>query len=605
MPKYRITSPDGKTFEITAPEGATQQQILDFAQSQFQALPATNQRSVTDDMSTGERLLAGIGMGMDDMYMGAKQRLGLASQQEINDKLEIDKALRGTTAGSIGNVGGKIATALPAMFIPGVNTVAGAGLIGAGQGALEPTAEGDSVLKNMAIGGAGGVGGVLLGRALKAGYQGVKALVEPFTSAGQQRIAGRVLERFAENPQALKSASSAPTLTGAMPTLSEAARDRGIATLERAIGQQDPQVAARFLQRASDNNAARVNVLKNLAGTPAQRAAAEAARDAGGGQMFRAATSANYTVDKELADLLSRPAVRQAMERAKNLAANEGRPFAFSVTPQNSYSGLGVPTNTSRQVTGQGLQDLKMAMDEMLTDPTSGFSGKAGGVVRDLKGKIVGWMERANPDFKAARQSYAELSKPLNQMDVGERLLQKAGPAIRDMEGNKRLTANAFSRLLDDEQSLVRQATGFKGVNALEDVLTPDQLGRLGAVRSELELASNLASAANGPGSQTAKSLASDNLLRQVIGPTGLPKTWAESTMLQTLARPVQFGMQAAEPRIQQKLADIMLDPALARRALEAAQPSGLLSPAAQTFLNITQGAAARSVPAGLLSMSR
>ena len=32
MPKFRITSPDGQTYEITAPEGATQEQVLAYAQ---------------------------------------------------------------------------------------------------------------------------------------------------------------------------------------------------------------------------------------------------------------------------------------------------------------------------------------------------------------------------------------------------------------------------------------------------------------------------------------------------------------------------------------------------------------------------------------------
>lgn len=34
MPDYRVTGPDGKTYNVTAPEGATQEQILSYAQSQ-------------------------------------------------------------------------------------------------------------------------------------------------------------------------------------------------------------------------------------------------------------------------------------------------------------------------------------------------------------------------------------------------------------------------------------------------------------------------------------------------------------------------------------------------------------------------------------------
>jgi hypothetical protein len=36
MPRYQITSPDGKKYEITAPDGATQEEVLSYAKQQFQ-----------------------------------------------------------------------------------------------------------------------------------------------------------------------------------------------------------------------------------------------------------------------------------------------------------------------------------------------------------------------------------------------------------------------------------------------------------------------------------------------------------------------------------------------------------------------------------------
>lgn len=636
MPKFRITSPDGKTYEVTAPDGATQQQVMEFAQAQFKPQRQQPQQATydpTEGMSTTQKVLAGIGSGMTDLAYGAGQRLGLVDQATIDEKRRLDAPLKATTSGTVGNVVGKVALSLPTALIPGANTVAGAGLVGAGMGALEPTAADESVVKNMTIGAAGGAGGVVAGRAIKAGYQGGKALIEPFTKKGQEKIAGRVLQRFSENPDALRKASSAATATGARPTLAEAARDRGVATLQRSLEQQDPQVAAMFAQRAADNNAARVGVVQALAGDQSKRAAAEAAREQAAQAMYGAATRGKYVVDQELNELLSRPAVQQAIARAKTLAQNQGRefdlfakaPIAKYVPPnpypttirgiqaeeakrlamessKGAFSGVGgLRDDPVRQITGQGLQDLKMAMDEMLSDPASGFAGKSGATVKALRGRIVDWMEKANPEFRAARTSYTDLSKPINQMDVGERLLEKTTGAIRDMGGNQRLQANAFARALNDEQALVRNATGFKGVNSLADVLTPEQQAGLQAVREELELAANLASAANGPGSQTAKSLASQNLLRQLVGPTGLPETWADNAILQTLMRPVQFGMQAAEPRIQQTLSEILLNPDLARQALSSAAPRQI-PPAFQNALRLGQTAATQSVPAALVS---
>lgn len=549
------------------------------------------------------RALAGIGSGLDDLKTGVGQRLGFIDQASVDEKKRLDAPLKATTAGTVGNVIGKVAVGLPAAFVPGANTLTGAGLIGGAQGVFEPTASDESVARNALLGAGAGVGGVVLGRVLRAGYQGVKGLIEPFTEAGQNRIAGRVLERFAENPDAVRNATSAATETGARPLLAEAARDRGVATLQRAL-ESDPQIAAMVAQRAADNNAARVATIGSIAGDPAKRAAAEAARKAASGDMYQAATNATYTVDSKLGDLLNRPAVKQALQRAKSLAENQGRPFTFATETQAPFSGVGGrAAESSKQITGQGLQDLKMALDEMLSDPASGFTGKAGDTIKNLRGQIMDWMEQANPAFKQARTAYASASKPINAMDVGQRLLDKTTGAIRDLGGNQRLQANAFARALNDEAGTVQKATGFKGVNALADVLQPEQLSKLNAVRNELDLASNLAQAANGPGSQTAKSLASQNLLRQILGPTGLPKSWAESTMLETLLRPVQFGMKAAEPRIQNKLAEIMLDPSKAGNALSAAQKKEL-SNALQRVAPYLQQAGQQSIPASTVLVS-
>lgn len=49
MPTYVVTSPDGKEFEITAPEGATQEQVLAYAQQNFKAAEPA-QRSLGSDI---------------------------------------------------------------------------------------------------------------------------------------------------------------------------------------------------------------------------------------------------------------------------------------------------------------------------------------------------------------------------------------------------------------------------------------------------------------------------------------------------------------------------------------------------------------------------
>ena len=169
MPRYEITSPDGKRFEVTAPAGATQEQVLAYAQSQFKPVEPYKPVSPTDDMSTGQRMLAGVGKGMVDLGRGAGQMLGMVSPQDVAEARKYDAPLANTGAGATGQFLGTMATAIPAMMIPGANSVTGAALTGGAMGAFQPTVEGESRLQNAAIGAAaGGVGQKAIGVAANA-----------------------------------------------------------------------------------------------------------------------------------------------------------------------------------------------------------------------------------------------------------------------------------------------------------------------------------------------------------------------------------------------------------------------------------------------------
>lgn len=157
MPRYEITSPDGKRFEVTAPDGASQEEVLAYAQSQFkpkQDAPI----SPTDGMTGTEKFLAGMGKGFVDLGRGAGQMLGLKSQAEIDEARKMDAPLMQTGAGVAGNVVGQMTAALPALAIPGANTVTGAALLGGAMNAVQPTEANESRLKNAALGAALGGG---------------------------------------------------------------------------------------------------------------------------------------------------------------------------------------------------------------------------------------------------------------------------------------------------------------------------------------------------------------------------------------------------------------------------------------------------------------
>jgi hypothetical protein len=611
MAKYRVQGPDGKVHVFEGPDGASPADVEAFAAQTFGGKESKAAANLAEDrkrydptngMSTTDKFLAGTGKAFADTGRGIGQLMGLVDRKDVDEVKQRDAALMDTTAGTVGNFTGNLVAMLPTVAIPGAASLRGAALIGSLQGAAQQVGTDDSRLQNTALGGAAGAGGVAVGRLLSGMYQGGKALVEPFTQGGRERIAGRVIQRFADDPAKVAAARGGQSVTGSVPTIAEETADAGMARLQDAVRSVDPQIAGRIDARLADNNAARVNVLERMAGNDATRATAAQARKDATQDLYSQATKANYTVDAKLQDLLNRPAVKQAMARAESLAANNGRKATFDVTPNTPYSGVGgLSGGQSKQITGQSLQDLKMAMDEMLSDPASGFTGKAGNTIKDLRGQIIDWMEKSNPDFKAARTGFASSSKPLNQMDVAAELLNKGASNTSDLAGNVRLMPNKLTGMLKDEQGLIEQATGRKGVgSSLADVMTPEQDNLIRTLVGEVDRTGAVARAGNGPGSATAQRMASQNVLARLIGPTGLPTSWAESALANTVVgKPLNllYG-GVAEPKIQQALAEAVLDPAKARQALQAAKAQGIKLP--NNVLTQLLSTAVRSTPSTL-----
>jgi hypothetical protein len=158
-------------------------ELVDDSKSRYELVDEPASIDPTEGMSGPQKFLAGAGKGMVDVYRGGKQLLGLASQDEIDEAKKLDAPLMNTGAGVAGNVVGNMAAFLPAAFVPGANTLAGAAVMGGGMGALTPTATGDSRATNMAIGAGGGMAGYGLGK-------GLSKLITPTgnqLSAAQQR----------------------------------------------------------------------------------------------------------------------------------------------------------------------------------------------------------------------------------------------------------------------------------------------------------------------------------------------------------------------------------------------------------------------------------
>lgn len=144
MPVYVVTAPDGREYEIEAPDGATQDEVLSYAQANYQqAAPPSRedryadlqrraaqmpQSDPTEGMSGFDKFMAGVGKSVFDTGRGIKQLYGELTdngptlsglitgesaddqrRREIERQRQLDAPLMADGAGMVGNIAGQAA----------------------------------------------------------------------------------------------------------------------------------------------------------------------------------------------------------------------------------------------------------------------------------------------------------------------------------------------------------------------------------------------------------------------------------------------------------------------------------------------------------------
>lgn len=534
-----------------------------------------------------QNFLAGAGKATYDLGRGIGQLTGSVSRQDVADARARDAPLMKTKAGLAGDITGTAADLLPAALIPGAGTLGGAAAIGAGTGLLQPSASTGETLGNIGLGVAAGPAGVGIGRLVGALYQGGKAALEPLFQGGQQRIAARTLQSFAGGPQAAQQAAQnlarpLQVLPGVQPTTAELANNAGIAQLERTL-RNNPEALTAMTARNQANRAAMTGALQGIAGTDADMAAAQSARASAAQPLYDAARNATVPADADLGRILARPSVQAAWSRAQQLAAERGE----SLVGENA-----------NDIRGRTLQYLKMALqDTTNAGPQRGMGAHELNATRSTLSDLQDWIGRNVPSLRAADSAYAAGSLPINRMQIGQELSNRLQPALADFGNNSRLNAASYANALRNGDQLAANVTGNARAT-LAGTMAPEQQQTLQQIGEQLARRANADELGRAVGSNTGQNLASQNVLRQFLGPLGLPQSLgeraAQSTLGQTVLRPLQWAAQTGEPRILQQLANASLNPHEAAQLLQLAQRNpriaqliwarqGLLGPLSQT----------------------
>lgn len=609
MAVYRVTGPDGKTYKVNAPEGSTEQDAIAYVQKQFYKAPARQPDALdnpdpTEGMSGTDKFLAGAGGAMTDLARGIGQMFGAVSREDVAEARARDKPLQATGAGTAGNIVGNVAMIAPSLLIPGAATIPGAAAVGAVTGALQPSTSTKETVTNTGLGGVLAPLGPLVARGARAASGLVRGLIDPLTGAGQDRIAADVVRRSATDPvAAARAAAGARELVpGSAPTMAQAAQDPGLAQLERTL-LNNPEFAGPLQQRMAAQRAARRAAVDDVAGqnvtwnqgVPSTYADDIAAgRDLFAREDYSRALAQGIDPDMAVAmapqieNLMARPAMQDAAATARRIAANRSE----AMSPAGS---------------AQGLLSLKKALDKNITRARKDVTASGADDVEALTGvksDLLSTMRQVSPALGEANDNFAQMSRQVNSMEVGQSLRDKlfgAGSEYMQAGGNTDEAAKTFAKALSNVRTNGTQKITGQAAD-LENVMLPGDVAALENVARDLGRQVFADTAGRAKGSPTAQNMISQNLLRRALGPTGLPESWIESQALQTMLAPVQgvANMTGAQRRVMERLAEGMLDPATASMWLTApthAPRMGLLGSgqfdhllAAPGLLSITGG---------------
>jgi hypothetical protein len=363
----------------------------------------------------------------------------------------------------------------------------------------------------------------------------VANVMSPKSAAYMEAAEGRAPELIAQ----LRAPGE--IVPGSRPTAAQQASDLGL-TKFSAMGEAGAKaLPSENLMRAGANEAARLASLRTVGGTADDLTAAIAARTAATDPLYAAAEARKFLADPKLMVLSDDPYIKQAMPEAARLSQSQGITFETNPTLY--------------------LHNIKISLDDMLSK--TGDTALARGArsqVMDVRKRLLGWLESKVPEYGAARTTFAEKSKPINQMEVGQYL---EGKLTAPLEGGTERAGVFATAVADAPGTLKRATTNEARFKALTDVLTPDQMAVITAIRDDLSRVAKTKT-------QAQKGAAAAPRITQLATQTGnMP---ALLNRVATVANTIYNRLQGQiDHKLAIEIATEMLDPKAAAAAVEKA----------------------------------
>lgn len=338
-----------------------------------------------------------------------------------------------------------------------------------------------------------------------------------------KQLAGKIARESFETPanvQAGRNALQQSVQAGQNLTAQQALAQGGIvapgtqAVLQKVQAKVAPSIqATKMLQ----DEAARMSTIKNI--TPDIDAAVTARRMASK-PLYEAADAAVVPIDADISSILSRMP-DGTLAKAAEIAKMENRPFIMGKAGAGTPIATGdvdmfgkpimiTPGAKAGNMTGETMHYIKRALGDIAYGPTAttGIGQDAQRAARTLLDDYVKVFETKVPEYGQARQIFSDMSAPVNQAQVLKEMV-----SVLEKPGGGERIGPFLNTLGRGEEAMLKRAGGRGGprFEALNEVLTPDQLKVVKEVAKELETQASVGKQIS-QGQQRATELLKDEL---------------------------------------------------------------------------------------------
>jgi hypothetical protein len=250
---------------------------------------------------------------------------------------------------------------------------------------------------------------------------------------------------------------------GSIPTAGQAAADVGATRYAALQAEVAKQLPTEYLERANQQAAARVAQIQDVGKTQADVSAATKLRSQTTDPLYTAAREAGNVVDVN-------PILAKIDDVIAKNPGNKELLTEFNAIRGGLVDANGIPRTNAQEI-ASAIDGLKSALAK-----------KENAFIKKQLTALKNDLTKAVPGYETAQQTFATMSKPINQMEVGQYLENKLTGSLS--EG--KLRPGVFAGAVKEAPTTLKRVTGESRFNTLDEVLTPDQMGKVQSVIDDL-----------------------------------------------------------------------------------------------------------------------